>query len=189
MTWLLEYRYNQTFSAFRRCINMKYFALFIIVALAAGACSSPATKVVQTTTANDTAATTDTTITQANGPAAVSSLCFLRTEGNRNQDSTTIELVVKNDTITGEMNWLPSLKDGRRGFLKGKKDKDIIRAMWTYKQEGITDSMAVEFKLTGEQLSQKQFKTDPKTGKQLTDDAAGYTVMYRSSNSLRPGTK
>lgn len=164
---------------------MKYLVLFIL-ALIIVSCSSSSTKVVEATTATDgTAIQADTAVTQVNSPSAITSLCFLHTEGIRNQDSTTIELVIKSDTVTGEMNWLPSLKDGRRGFLKGTKNKDIIQAMWTYKQEGMTDSMAVSFKLTDNQLTQKPLKIDPKTGKQLTDESAGYTLMYRSSNSLR----
>lgn len=187
MFWSFSFKPSsfQTFTVFRRCVDMKYLALIIIAGLMLGSCSQPATKVVETTTENDISTDTDSAIDQASNAPVISSLCFLRTEGARNQDSTTIELVIKGDTVTGEMNWLPSLKDGRRGFLKGTKNKDVIEAMWTYKQEGITDSMAVLFKLTDDQLTQKPLKTDPKTGRQLTDNTAGYTVMYRSSNSLR----
>ena len=165
---------------------MKYIAL-VFAALVIGSCSSPATKVAETdTVVHDTTVNQDSSMTNANTPPVISSLCFLRTDGTRNQDSTTIELVIKGDKVTGEMNWLPSMKDGRRGLLSGKKTGDNIDAMWTYKQEGMTDSMAVAFKLTGNQLAQKPLKADPKTGKQSTDEAAGYTVMYQSSNSLRP---
>jgi hypothetical protein len=165
---------------------MKYFALILIGALAIGSCSSPVTKVAETdTTEHDTTVNQDSSFANANSPSAISSLCFLHTEGTRNQDTTTIELVIKGDTVTGEMNWLPGLKDGRRGLLSGKKTGDKINAMWTFKQEGMTDSMAVAFKLTGNQLAQKPLKTDPKTGRQSTDDAADYTILYHSSNTLR----
>ena len=165
---------------------MKYLALALFAALAIGACSSPATKVAETdTVVHDTTVNQNSSVADTIKPPVISSLCFLHTEGTRNQDSTTIELVIKGDTVTGEMNWLPGLKDGRRGLLSGKKTGDKINAMWTNKKEGITDSMAVSFKLTGNQLAQKPLKADPKTGKQSTDEAADYTIMYHYSNSLR----
>ena len=139
---------------------MRYFALALIAMFAIGSCSSPATKVAETDTlVHDTTVNQDSALTTTK-PPVISSLCFLHTEGTRNQDSTTIELVIKGDTVTGEMNWLPGLKDGRRGLLSGKKTGDKINAMWTYKQEGITDSMAVSFKLTGNQLAQKGLRVD-----------------------------
>jgi len=165
---------------------MKHLALFII-ALTIVSCSSPTTKTVETdTAATDGTQTEPGQVAPVNSPSAITALCFLRTEGTRNQDTTTIQLVMKGGTVTGEMNWLPSLKDGRRGLLSGRKNGDKIDAMWTFKQEGMTDSIAVAFKLTGNQLAQKPLKADPKTGRQSTDDAADYTLMYQSSNSLRP---
>ena len=155
---------------------MKHLALLCIIALSA-ACSSPATK----TTTTDSTVTTDTTqaVHPMKTPDAVTSLCFVRTEGKNNVDSTYIQVVVKNNTITGEMNWLPFQKDTRKGLLNGTMSGDTIKAVWTFKQEGMTDTMRLEFKLDDHNLVQKPLKVNGKTGRQQTDDAAGYTVAYK----------
>lgn len=115
----------------------------------------------------------------------ISSVCFLHLDGNKLQDSTTVQLVIKGNAVSGEMNWLPSQKDGRKGLLTGAKSGDIIHAMWTFKQEGMTDSMSVDFRLAGDSLVQKPFKADPKTGRQETDESAAYSVMYKPLKRIK----
>ena len=161
---------------------MKYITLIAVVAIGAVACSSPASKTGGTDTviAGDTLAKSKDTKTTNNTPT-IAAMCFERSEGKNNTDSTYVQLLVKGNAVTGEMSWLPFEKDARKGLLHGTQKGDTIRAVWTFKQEGTTDSMTVAFKLDGNNLAQKPFKVDTKTGRQLTDDGAGYTVKYQPS--------
>jgi hypothetical protein len=105
--------------------------------------------------------------------------CFLLTEGSASQDSTTVHLIINADKVSGEMNWLPSEKDSRKGILSGTIAGDEIKAAWSFMQEGVRDSIPVAFKLSSQQLAQKPLKTDGATGRQETDDSAGYMVLYK----------
>lgn len=157
------------------------------MAITIASCSSPSNKTSGTDTivAGDTLAKSAST-PQTNNTPTISSLCFVRTEGNKNQDSTTVQLVIKGNTVTGEMNWMPYQKDGRKGILNGTIKSDTVKAVWTFKQEGMTDTMAVNYKLDGDKLTQKPLKVNTKTGRQQTDEAAGYTVVYHPTVSVRP---
>jgi hypothetical protein len=159
---------------------MRIIVILSIAVLTIVSCSSPSGKTAGTDTiiAGDTLAKPAST-QQTNHTPTITSLCFMRTEGTKNQDSTTIELSIKGSTVTGEMIWAPYQKDGRKGILNGTKKGDTINAVWTFKQEGITDSIRVKYKLAGNKLLQKPLKTDAKTGRQLTDEAAGYSVQYK----------
>lgn len=148
---------------------MKYAVYIFITLLGAIGCSSPVTQSVKTDSAVNTTA-----------------ICFERAEGKNNTDSTYVQLIIKGNTVTGEMNWLPFEKDARKGLLTGTKKSNIIQANWTFKQEGATDTMKVSFKLEGNTLAQKPFKTDPKTGRQYTDESADYTIKYQPSPGQRP---
>lgn len=155
--------------------------------LVIAACSSPSGK----NHNNDTSTKVDTPLKTTLAPkpgdtSSLTSLCFIRTEGDKSQDSTTVQLVIKGNTVTGEMNWIPYEKDGRKGILNGTRSGDIIKAVWTFKQEGMTDTMAVDYKLDGDKLTQKPLKVNTKTGRQQTDEAAGYSVVYHPTVSVRP---
>lgn len=161
---------------------MKQITLLCAVALMAAACSSPDTK---TTNSDSTAtAAADGTLTETTGApktsdtTAITSLCFVRTEGAKNQDSTTVNLVMRGSSVTGEMMWLPAEKDRRKGVLSGTRKDDLITAVWTFKQEGMTDTIGVEFQLKKDQLLQRPLITNTKTGRQQTDKSAGYTLAY-----------
>ena len=80
------------------------------------------------------------------------------------------------------MDWLPKEKDARKGSLMGNLNGNVIKALWTYGQEGRTDTLSVEFQLRGNQLAQKPYRYDPKTGKQQTNSTADYTVIYSMKN-------
>ena len=163
---------------------MKNIAVSLIAILAIAACTSPASKnkdaaiknaLVKSQSAGDTS-----------HQAAITSLCFVHLEGTNQQDSTTVELSIKGNTVTGEMHWIPYGKDARKGILNGTRNGDTIRAVWTFKQEGMTDTMAVNFKLKVNELSQKPLKLNTKTGRQQTDEAAGYSVEYQPYSGRRP---
>ncbi|WP_157740683.1 hypothetical protein [Mucilaginibacter xinganensis] len=131
--------------------------------------------------------TADTVKTQpavTNNPSAVSSFCFLRTEGKKNTDSTVIELVLKDQKVYGQMNWMPYQKDSRRGALEGTAKGDTINAVWSFMQEGMQDTLNVKFVLKNNALFQKPLKMNVKTGRDQTDESAGYTVTYRQSGKL-----
>lgn len=164
---------------------MKYAAFIFMTALGVIGCSSP---IKQQSAVTDSAVNTSSTIhtTTALPLHATTAICFERAEGKNNTDSTYVQLIIKGNTVTGEMNWLPFEKDARKGLLTGTKKSNIIQANWTFKQEGATDTMKVSFKLEGNTLAQKPFKTDPKTGRQYTDESADYTVKYQPSPGQRP---
>lgn len=122
---------------------------------------------------------------QANKAPVASSLCFLLTEGKSNQDTTSIELVIKGNKVSGQMNWLPYQKDSRKGKLAGVIAGDTIKATWTFMQEGMPDTLGLKFKLNNNQLMQKPLKLNTKTGRDQTDVSAGYSVVYQSSDKLK----
>lgn len=105
--------------------------------------------------------------------------CFVRIEGTANQDSTMVNLTVKGSEVTGQMNWLPKEKDSRKGSLHGALAGDQITAVWSFMQEGVKDSITISFKLQPHMLMQKPLKTNTKTGREETDEAADYSVAYK----------
>jgi hypothetical protein len=127
---------------------------------------------------------TQSTVQSTNAPVA-SSLCFLRTDGKSNQDSTSIEMVIKGNKVSGQMNWMPYQKDSRKGKIDGVIAGDTIKATWTFMQEGMTDTLGLKFKLDKNQLTQKPLKLNTKTGREQTDESAGYSLNYTSSDKLK----
>ena len=165
---------------------MKNIILGCMASLAIVSCSSNSNKTAGTDTviAGDTLAKAKST-EQTNNTATVTSLCFLHTDGTKKQDSTSVELVIKGSEVTGLMNWLPSQKDSRKGKLNGSIKGDTIQAKWTFMQEGMEDTIGVNFRLIDDQLAQKPLKLNVKTGRQQTDEAEGYTVLFNSSDKLK----
>ena len=159
---------------------MKYLNLACIASLLIASCSSNGNK-----TENKDADKADSSKVTANTVATDTSRCFLLTEGKKNQDSTTIELAIKNDKVTGQMNWLPYQKDSRKGTLTGTAKGDTINAMWTFMQEGMTDTTGLKLVLNGNRLLQKPLTFDAKTGREHTDEKAGYTVIYKETGKVR----
>lgn len=104
--------------------------------------------------------------------------CFIRTEGTDNQDTITVHFIINMNKVEGKMKWIPKEKDGRDGILSGEIADNIIAATWYYTQEGIQDSMAVDFKLSEQELAQKPLKVNRTTGRQETDITADYTVIF-----------
>jgi hypothetical protein len=117
-------------------------------------------------------------------PPIVQALCFLLTTGNNNQDSTSIELVIKNNKVTGLMNWLPYQKDSRKGTLTGTIDNNVIQATWHFMQEGMKDTLNLQFKLDSTRLLQKPLMLNPKTSREQTDESAAYTLIYHTSDKI-----
>ncbi len=157
---------------------MKNISLFIAIAIIIAACNN--------TDSKNTSITTDTLASNVSKPRTPNAhaLCFLHTEGNNNQDTTSIELVIKNNKVTGVMNWLPYEKDSRKGKLNGTIKNDTIDAVWTFMQEGMMDTISLKFTIINNQLMQKPLKFNETTGRQQTDEAAGYTIAYRTSDKI-----
>lgn len=164
--------------AYKCHIIMKKICLILAIAFLLASCNNTGDK--------SETALIDTLIDGSAPPRTPNAhaLCFLRTEGNNNQDTTSIELVIKNNKVTGVMNWMPYQKDSRMGKLQGNIKNDTIQVVWSFMQEGVTDTLNLQFKLDNNQLMQKPLKFNTTTGRQQTDDAAGYTLTYRTSDKI-----
>jgi len=106
-------------------------------------------------------------------------LCFEHYDGTKNQDTTALHLEIFDNDVKGELKWIPSEKDRRIGTIKGTKNGDIIKGIWTYTQEGQQDSLPVEFKLLKEKILQKAYAVDPKTGRETLADTSGFTIEFK----------
>lgn len=105
--------------------------------------------------------------------------CYIRTEGTSNQDTTKVHFVINEHDISGEMDWLPYEKDSRKGTLQGSIDGEDVKVQWTYMQEGMQDTLHLQFRLTaGMELFQKPVQFNTSSQREQTDDAAGYAIKY-----------
>lgn len=104
--------------------------------------------------------------------------CFLRLEGTQLQDSSYIQLVARNETVSGIYNVIPHEKDARRGTVLGKLEDDVFDLVWTFSQEGVQDTLRVVFKRNNGKLLQKPLTVDTLTGRQLTLDASPFSDVY-----------
>lgn len=160
---------------------MKYLNIIFAATILMAACSPGKPK----TGNRDGDQPADSAFVKNNAAATDTSRCFLLTEGKDNKDTTTVELAIKNGKVTGQMIWLPYQKDKRTGALEGTIKDDSIRAVWSFMQEGLRDSIPIKFLLKGNLLIQKPLKFDEKTGKEQTDEKAGYTVAYKETNKVK----
>jgi hypothetical protein len=83
------------------------------------------------------------------------------------------------------MNWIPDQKDSRKGTLEGTVKGDNIDAVWSFMQEGMKDTLSLKFKLNNNELSQKPLKLNVTSGRDQTDESAGYTLNYQVSNRVQ----
>lgn len=173
--YIPKYKYFGTtiVSNYKTYTLMKKYILICAMGLASCTGSNDQTS----NTATEDTITVEVYTIQQNKP-----YCFLRTEGSDNQDTTTVHLIVNANKVTGEMHWTPKEKDSRTGILTGTISGDEISAVWSYMQEGMKDTMTVAFKLSAQQLAQKPLKLDPATGREETDEAASYTLLYETDS-------
>lgn len=160
---------------------MKINSLIILVAIAMAmvACTSSDKK----ENISDTVINRDTVAAPAEVEAT--SMCFLRTEGKSNKDTTSIELVIKGDKVSGQMYWHPFEKDSRKGTLSGTLKGDTANVVWSFMQEGMQDTIGLQFLTKGDNLMQKPLKLNTQTGREQTDQSAGFTLQYHPSVSLK----
>jgi hypothetical protein len=146
--------------------------------LAFASCTGDATRTADTvTTKGDTSLTTT-----INTPAQNMEYCFVHTDGTSAQDTTAVHLVINADKVSGNMNWVPKEKDKRKGTLAGTLNGNVIKAVWSFMQEGMKDTMAVEFKLSAQQLAQKPYVMNTANGRQQLNKNAHYTILYHLDN-------
>lgn len=111
--------------------------------------------------------------------------CFIRLDGNQQQDSTHLQLVIRGVTVSGTYNYLPHEKDARRGTVLGSIDNDTLDLVWTYRQEGTQDTMRVLFLLDGEKLMRKSLTVDTLTGRQYTLQNSDFSEIYERIDCLK----
>lgn len=104
--------------------------------------------------------------------------CFLRLEGTELQDSSYIQLIALNETVSGIYNVIPFEKDARRGTVLGKSEDDIFDLVWTFSQEGIQDTLRVVFKLQNGKLLRKPLIVDTLSGRQTTSGTSDFSEIY-----------
>jgi hypothetical protein len=160
---------------------MKINSLVIpmVVAVAMAACTSSENK----ESTGDTVVKGDTIASPIQGEAT--SMCFLRTEGKSNKDTTSIELVIKDEKVSGQMYWHPFEKDSRKGTLSGTLKGDTVYAVWNFMQEDMQDTIGLQFLIKEDSLMQKPLKLNGQTGREQTDHSAGFRLLYRPSVSLK----
>jgi len=107
------------------------------------------------------------------------SMCYLLTEGIAKNDTTIIQLAIKGKTVSGHMAYLPYEKDSRRGILWGTKTGKKIQVQWAYMQEGISDTLALNFRLEDDALKQQKPAYDKNTGKEYFPGNAAYDRHYK----------
>jgi hypothetical protein len=157
-------------------INSLVIPMVIAVTMAACTSSSENKESIDDTVINgDTLATL----------VEATSMCFLRTEGKASKDTTSIELVIKDNKVSGQMYWHPFEKDSRKGTLNGTLKGDTVNAVWSFMQEGMQDTLGMQFLINEGNLSQKPLKLNTQTGREQTDQSAGFTLKYRPSVSLK----
>jgi hypothetical protein len=109
--------------------------------------------------------------------------CYLYASGAQKRDTLFVQLHVQKGKVSGQMMDMLFEKDSRKGTIIGTmNDDNTIKAVWSYMQEGVTDTMAVAFILTQKALYRKPFKTDATTGRQFTDMAASYSIELQPTD-------
>jgi len=144
------------------------------------ACSSPSAK-----QSADTVAKTDTSIQSSKTTKDDSSIALMHFIHTDRKDTTSVQLSIKGDKLTGTMNWMPYEKDARKGKLEGKMHGDTARVTWSFMQEGMNDTLNLNFLLQKNQLSQKPLKLNKQTGRQQTDESAGYGLKYQTVEVMK----
>ncbi len=99
-------------------------------------------------------------------------LCFLFTDGLKNEDSTSLNIHIQDTLVTGEYNYIPYEKDAAIGTISGVIKDSIIECVYTYSQEGEEFKENLIWKLQSDKIL---LKTAP-----ATIDEQG-NIVYDSS--------
>lgn len=60
-------------------------------------------------------------------------------------------IIVDNDQVTGEYNWIPAYKDRRLGRFDGSLQENTISASYEFEQEGQSTTTAISISIEGKQ--------------------------------------
>lgn len=104
-----------------------------------------------------------------NTPEIEQAFCFRKVSGLQNKDTLFIKLNIDKHKVIGEMSNSIYEKDARKGKLDGELNDNNIKALWTYVQEGTTDTLQIEFRLKDQELLQRPLVYNRKSGRQQTD--------------------
>jgi hypothetical protein len=96
-------------------------------------------------------------------------MCFQAVSGSQRKDTLAVTLNVDGSKVTGDMRNIIFEKDSRKGTLQGELKNRSINAVWTFMQEGMTDTLNLEFQLDEGYLMQRPLKFNTKTGREQTD--------------------
>ncbi|GAB2690270.1 hypothetical protein GCM10027037_11520 [Mucilaginibacter koreensis] len=111
--------------------------------------------------------------------AQADTLCYISTAGTANQDTTRLTLHITKGDVNGDMLWIPDGKDQRKGNFAGTKRDSMISGLWRFTQEGVRDSIKVQFKLTDKGLYQQPWKVNASNGREELDSTAPYSIVYK----------
>lgn len=131
---------------------------------------------------NQKANTLEDTLAEANKAGERSTICFRRLQGQANQDTTMLKLEINGEQVSGTFQHIPFEKDSRKGTIEGTRKGDIIKANWVYMQEGMNDTLAVEFKLSGDELLQKTYGYEKETGREILTDTSSFSIKFTKIN-------
>lgn len=106
--------------------------------------------------------------------------CFLLLQGRQKKDSTYLRLRIQGNKVMGEMVDVPYEKDRRAGMISGRMKDHRIKGVWTFMQEGIVDSLPVEFKVHGNEVLQKAYAVEKASGRQILDSTTTFSLRYHS---------
>lgn len=146
----------------------------------------------QRTSKTESTAAADSSGTTMAQPDTV---CFQQITG---RDSTMLHLVIKDSTVTGELNVLPYEKDQARGLISGMlKKNNQIMADWQRSGEGVTQPYEVVFTLKGDAVTWREGERIEKQGKWvLKNPDQGYeyvlmktTCQQDKNRSVVPSTE
>lgn len=138
---------------------------YFVIGLLAGtlACGSHSSEQSATTQATEKAS------------ASADTLCFRQV---LSRDTTTLQLVINGDRVTGYLDNNPYEKDRARGPLEGTVQAGQIRVDWQRAGEGITQPYVLDLLRQGDSISWLEGERTEQQGKWvLKDPKAGYTYV------------
>jgi hypothetical protein len=153
---------------------MKRLMILFAATLGIAACTSTPDK---TTGVADTTVSVNTAVEKESEPL-IQTICFQKLAGTTNQDTASLRLIIDGNKVTGDFGNYPKEKDRRVGKINATKDGDLIKGIWVYMQEGMNDTLQVEFNLSGDKLVQKNYTVDPKTGREVFSEASVFNIEF-----------
>lgn len=137
-------------------------------------CGQRSAKTESTTSGDSIAHTTATESTQPD------TLCYRQIVG---RDSTTLQLIIDDSTVTGELAVIPFEKDRARGSISGIRTNNQILADWQRSGEGVTQAYEVVFTLKGDSVTWRDGERVEKNGKWvLKNPAQGYEYVLMKTD-------